>query len=518
MRGASDRGWWKLPALSGALLGTSYMPGPLLPLNLTAFLPLLAWLHANPDADGRTRLKVGFVFGLVAHLITLHYMYSMLVFSWLASLLYVATAVTLALRISISIVLLGWLRRRTGLSFALLLPIVWLPMEWVQTWGDLRFTGDHLYHSMGGYPFVVQFADLVGPYGVGAFLLVVNGLLFEALALRGERRGRRAALALALVWIAALAYDGWAWTREEPRDETLRVALVQPNIPLAVKHDAATAAEQWRTLVRLSEEAAEQGAELIVWPESARPRPLYHKPEMPETYAMAEVQALARRIGVPLLVGVEYVRLQDGGVYELYNAAMAVDAEGRLLPEWGAKVYLVPFTEAVPFERLVGPLVEGKGGEWQWVAGGFTPGPELALLDVADSRVGVLVCYEQLFPDLPRGLRNSGAELQVVITNDAWWGRSFLQLWQANALRLRAIENRTAFVRVANTGISGFVDSRGRYHRRTALFEEAVEVHEVGRSSRLTVYNRIGDLVAWLAIGGLIAAVVTARSGATAGR
>ena len=60
----TTRGWWKLPALSGFLLGLSYFPGPFLPLNLAAFLPLLAWVESNPTAGGQARLKAGFLFGL----------------------------------------------------------------------------------------------------------------------------------------------------------------------------------------------------------------------------------------------------------------------------------------------------------------------------------------------------------------------------------------------------------------------------------------------------------------------
>jgi apolipoprotein N-acyltransferase len=511
------KGWWKLPALSGVLVGVGYFPGPFLPLNFAGFLPLLLWLDSRPSATPYERLKAGFLFGLVTHLVTLHFMYSMLAHSWLAALLYVAMAAALALRIALSVVLLGWLRNGTGLTWALLLPLCWLPLEWAQTWGDLRMTGEHLSHTVAGHPFLVQFADLVGPYGVGAFLLVTNGLLFEAIRFRGERGGRRAAIALGLLFAAVLAYDGWAWTRPEPDGNTVRVALIQPDIPLAVKHDQNTIAEQWSTLMEQTLQAAESDPDLIVWPESARPIPVVHDLDRPESWRMVEVQALAQRIGVPLLVGAEYVRFGGGESRRFYNAAFAVDAEGRLLEDWGAKIYLVPFVEATPFRSLFGPLVEGRGGEWRWLAGGFTPGPRNAVIDVADTKVGVLVCYEQLFPDLARGLRNAGAELQVVITNDAWFGRSLFQPYQANAARLRAIENRTGFVRVANTGISGFVDTHGRYHRRTRLFEKAVEVWDVPVSDRRTVYDRIGDVVAWLAVAGLVAACVAARSSASRG-
>ena len=114
------------------------------------------------------------------------------------------------------------------------------------------------------------------------------------------------------------------------------------------------------------------------------------------------------------------------------------------------------------------------------------------MLALDGARVGVLVCYEQLFPDLARALRNAGAEFQVVITNDAWFGRTFFQRYQADALRLRAIENRSAFVRVANTGISGFVDRSRAIPRTHRLFEKAVEVSDVrlGRAHALRSNRR----------------------------
>ena len=224
---------------------------------------------------------------------------------------------------------------------------------------------------------------------------------------------------------------------------------------------------------------------------------------------MPEVQALAQRLGVPLLVGTEYERWDEGRAS--YNAVFAVDAEGRLLDDWSAKHYLVPFVEATPYRSLLGPIVEGRGGEWHWLAGGFDAGPRTNVIEVAGAKLGVLVCYEQLFADRARDLRNAGAELLVEITNDAWFGRSLFQPYQANAARLRAIENRAGFVRVANTGISGFIDPKGRYHERTELFQKAVRVWDVPVTARRTPYDRVGDVVAWLSVAGLLTALVLGR-------
>jgi apolipoprotein N-acyltransferase len=366
------KGAWRLPLLSGLLVGVSYFPGPFLPLNLAGFLPLLYWIESRPTATAYQRLRGGLLFGFTTGLVAFHFMYSMLEQSWLAALLYVGMSMLFGLRIALSVTLVGWLRARTRIWWGVLLPICWLPLEWAQTWGDLRMTGEHLAHTVAGHPFVVQFADVVGPFGVGAFLLATNGLLFDVARLAGRPEQKRAVAALAVLLAAVLGYDLWAWSRPESQERTLRVALIQPDIPLAVKHGRNTAGEQWKTLSELTRQAAESDPDLIVWPESARPVPLFHHVDRPESYAMLELQGLAKSVGTALLVGAEYVVESIDEPRKIYNAAFAIDAEGNLLEDWGAKVYLVPFVEATPFRSILGPLVKGRGGEWHWLAGGFT--------------------------------------------------------------------------------------------------------------------------------------------------
>jgi apolipoprotein N-acyltransferase len=504
------RSGWILPAISGLMLVPAYY-SPLLPFNFIAHVPLLYWLDANRNAGRYPRFKAGFVAGFAAYFVGLHFLLALTQFSWLAVLLWIGFAVAMGVRVSLTVALLGWLRRGSRLTWGLLLPVGWLPFEWVQAFGDLRMTGDHTALSLARYPFLVQFSDLLGPYGVGLFMLAVNGLVYETLFGGDKPARRRAGASLLLVCALVLGYDAWAWTRPEPPGRSLRVAIVQPNIPPLIKWDQEKVNEQWQNLVALSTRAAAERPDLIVWPETARPLSLHHWLDRPRTYTMPDVGALAVELGVPFLVGVEYFRIRTAEDYDMYNAAMAVDAQGRLSPSWGAKVYLVPFTEALPFRRVLGPLLEGRGGEWHWVTGGFEPGPGAALVDTAGARIGVLICFEQLFAELASGLRNAGAELQVVLTNDTWFGRTVFQLYQANALRLRAIESRTAFVRAANTGISGFVDRRGRFFDATPLYENAVRVRDVRLSTGRTIYNRTGDAIVWVILLTLAWAVFLAR-------
>ncbi|HXV78123.1 MAG TPA: apolipoprotein N-acyltransferase [Candidatus Polarisedimenticolaceae bacterium] len=499
-----------LPLIAGVALGVGYYTELLLPL-LLALTPVLYWLDRNGERSRWYRFTGSFVFGFAAAIIGLHFCYAMLEFSWLAAVLWVWFAGLLALKLSSCLMVASWLRRRTGFSWGWTLPIVWVPLDWLLTFGDLRMTGDHAAHAMAAYPFLIQFADLIGHYGVSALVYVVNGLAYDAMLAERRRSRRGAAIALGCLSAAVLAYDAWCWFGPLPERETVRVVYIQPDIPLLVKRGEGTEAEQRSRLAALSRDAAALDPQLVIWPESARPDPLEHWLDAPATYAMPEVQQLARELDSEFLVGVEYYAIRDRDDYDAYNAAVLVRADGRLDPGWVAKVYLVPFVEATPFRAIFGPWVEERDGEWRWLAGGFLPGPRARTLETAAGPAGVLVCYELLFPDLPRELRNAGARFQVVITNDAWFGRTPFQRFLSNATRLRAIENRSEFVRAANSGISGFIDARGRFHERTGLFEVAIAARDVRLSDQRTVYDRIGDSVVGLLALGLVSTAVVAR-------
>jgi apolipoprotein N-acyltransferase len=499
---------WKLPVLSGFILAFAYYPLGLVVPNLVALVPLLVWVDANLNRPWKAWRNAGFAFGLTVHLMILNWMLSMIHWSFLAIFAYLGLAFLFAVGLTLMVMAMAWTRSMTRWPWVVLLPACWLSLEWIQAQGDLRMTAQHLGQTLGTLPFLVQFADLAGPYGVGGVLLVSSALLYEAWQARSAGRRARSLGAWALMIAAVLAYDGVAWTHPPAASGTLRVSFVQPNIPLEEKRGESTDAEQTATLESLTIKAAQAKPDVVVWPETARPIPIFHVPGRPATYAMPEVQSLARQLRVTIVTGVEYLVARKGGGDDAYNAVMVVHPDGTLDPVWSAKIDLVPFVEAVPFKPIFGPFLSGRGGWMRWLAGGFLPGPDATPLPVAGARMGVTVCFEELFFDLQRGLRNAGATIQAVVTNDAWFGRAYFQPYQANAVRLRAIENRTAFVRVANTGISMFVDPLGRDYQRTALEVEAVGTMDLPLVDVRTLYDRIGDAAAYAAMAVLAAALI----------
>ena len=118
----------------------------------------------------------------------------------------------------------------------------------------------------------------------------------------------------------------------------------------------------------------------------------------------------------------------------------------------------------------------------------------------------VLICFEDVFPELARRFVRHGARLLVVMTNDAWFGPTAAAYQHTQASTFRAIELRVPIVRAANTGWSGCIDSDGRWlasvrnAQGQELFIAGTQTCDVpaGRSS--SVYRQWGDWFPWLCL------------------
>jgi apolipoprotein N-acyltransferase len=128
--------------------------------------------------------------------------------------------------------------------------------------------------------------------------------------------------------------------------------------------------------------------------------------------------------------------------------------------------------------------------------GDFSTGSVGDTLDWGEHKIGVLICYELIFPFLSRAAVQNGAELLINITNDAWYGKTSAPYQHFSMAVFRTVETRRALVRSANTGISGFIDPIGRIVSKTLVFKDSVIVEDVPLMSGQTPYVRLGDMFA----------------------
>jgi apolipoprotein N-acyltransferase len=245
-----------------------------------------------------------------------------------------------------------------------------------------------------------------------------------------------------------------------------KVAVVQGDIPQDEKWDPAFQEKTLKKYLDLSRRALAEGPEIVVWPETALP---FYPLESPLWRMLNERLTVPAR--VVLVTGAPHRETGPSGP-RYHNSAFAAGPSG-VLGRYD-KQHLVPFGEYVPLRRLLfflSPVVDSIGD--------FTPGTDGAPLACNGLRIGVLICFETIFPELAAERTRKGADLLVDLTNDAWYGMTSAP-WQDLAMAVfRAVECRRAVARAANTGFSGFIDPAGRIHRRSPLFAPYVAVRGV---------------------------------------
>jgi apolipoprotein N-acyltransferase len=326
---------------------------------------------------------------------------------------------------------------------------------------------------------VIQIAAWTGVYGVSALLVLVNTALAWTAV---ERRWRAAALSLAGAAVAGTLLVGHAHLA--PVDApTMPIAVVQGNIPQAVKWDAGFKAETLRIYGELTRAAA-PGSRLVVWPEAAVPAYVRFEPA-----ALRWLTDLAAGVRVPLLVGAPDAET-DGRRVRYLNSAFLVESSG--VRARYDKIHLVPFGEYVPLKRLLF-FVEAIAAE----IGDFTPGRQVTILPLEGTPFGTVICYEVIFPGLFRRFVAEGASFMTNITNDAWFGDSGGPLQHLAMVPLRAVENRIAIVRAANTGVSAFVLPSGAIQSTLPLGVRGTLRGEVPLRRGYTFYARFGDVFAY---------------------
>jgi len=225
----------------------------------------------------------------------------------------------------------------------------------------------------------------------------------------------------------------------------LKAALVQLRTPTT----QAAALEQAAPLVR---QAASEGAQLIATPEGTnilqRERAKLFDAVRPleEDECVQGLRALARELGVWLLIGSALVRREDG---QLANRSTLIGADGQIKATYD-KIHMFD--------------VDLPTGERHRESALYTPGERAAVAETPWGKLGLTVCYDVRFPHLYRGLAKAGAE---IITVPAAFTRPTGEAHWEVLLRARAIETGAYVLAPAQGGFHE--DGRGTWGRSTIV-------------------------------------------------
>lgn len=390
------------------------------------------------------------------------------------------------------------LRSRTPAARVISLAALWV--AWEVARGQL-LSGDPwllLGYGPTPWPLFIQIADLGGVYLVSFVVALVNAGIAETLLTPRRWRAHLlvpfTALAGTVVYGALRLDDGSVTGRQ------LRLAVVQANVDFGAHWRNDNYGRGVDEHIALARQAPADTA-LFIWPESAlnvflAREPLYQKQI---GHFLAARQA-------DLIVGAPHLDDRDPARPHYFNSAFSMTADGGLVDRYD-KVHLLPFGEYFPLRGI-----ELLSRRFERVRS-FTPGSEARLLQTRFGPLAVVICFEAIFPGLVRQRMQSGAELLVNLSNDAWLGPDAGPEQHLAMIPMRAVENRTWVVRATTTGVSALIDPSGRIRQRSPTGAAALLVGDVGLQRQTTVYEEVGDVVAWLCIvaGGL--ALVPRRRG-----
>jgi apolipoprotein N-acyltransferase len=495
--------------VSGALLALSFPKYGHPAVAFIALVPLLVAISGWSGRGGVIRgvsARRGFTLGLITGFIhfagTVYWTGATVsTFGGLPVIVAVIVAALLALYMAAYIAATcaagAFLIRHLNIRGLCLFPLAWVGAEYLRGVVFGGFPWIPLGNTMVTLLPIAQLASAFGVFGLSLFVAFVN-VGFATTALTAWRP-RLIAASTTLAAIATVSI--WGGMRLSGNELTsgaaIRIGLIQGNIAQTDKWNPARAGMILERYLQLTQQAADNGAQFIMWPESSTP--FYFEEDPSGTI----VRRMVRQLGRPLLLGSDEFEQSEPPRY--YNSAFMLDTGGATAAIY-RKIQLVPFGEYVPFQRLlffVGPLVEAVSA--------FSRGTRVTMLPVEGHMVSTAICYEVTYPALAREAVRQGSEMLTTITNDAWYGESSAAFQHFEMAAMRAIEQGRYLARAANTGISGIIDPYGRILVRTGLFETVAVVGEAKFVQTRTIYARIGDIVAHASILIVLVALLVAH-------
>ncbi|HYN17950.1 MAG TPA: apolipoprotein N-acyltransferase, partial [Actinomycetes bacterium] len=237
--------------------------------------------------------------------------------------------------------------------------------------------------------------------------------------------------------------------------------------------------------------------DLVVWGEGAADADPLANPDR-----LAAVGRAAAAARAPILLGAT-TRLDDT---HRATEGLLFTPEGQLADRY-QKRRLVPFGEFVPLGSLLGRLVPATR---EGVPFDKLPGERLEPLLIDGVRVGTLICWESAYPGDARQLTRDGAQLLLIMTNNASFGTGAGPRQHLAAGQLRAVEEGRTIVQAAVTGISAVIEPSGATRQETGLYQETVVRAQVLPRDGKTLYVRYGRVVEAGLVGVACAGIVLA--------
>ena len=232
----------------------------------------------------------------------------------------------------------------------------------------------------------------------------------------------------------------------------LNITIVQGNSPCpGAKNRCSNERQKIYDSHLVQTQSLEGNFDLVVWPESSTG---FNNDPGVHSRVQNDISTQALRLDSYFLIG------GDRPVQKEYfeNYGIFINREGEVVDQY-LKQHPVPFGEYIPFRKYldwIPPLA--------LVPRDMIRGDGQKIFIVNDTKISTVISFEGSFQ---RYIRNSvldGAELVVILTNQASYGESGMSDQFILMSRANAISNERPIVHAAITGKSAFIDHLSLIH------------------------------------------------------
>ena len=341
---------------------------------------------------------------------------------------------------------------------------LWVVTEWLLSLGPFAFPWGSVALTMTGAMPLLQTVSVWGVYGLCFAVVFVCALTAEGICF-GKRK---LCLSAAGVLAGCVALGSVLWVFPKKENKIVSVALVQGNVTTEEKWTSEMVADVYRTYTSMTKEAAENGAALVVLPESAIAVNFYEGG--PLHRAIADI---TKEYGCTVILGVLQVR--EG---ETHNGLVAVSPDGSVSNLY-EKRHLVPFGEYLPFEKQLVSLFPALS-VLEEAGDSLVAEKTEAVLETDKWKFGCFICYDSVFTGKDRAVPDS--DFSVLATNDSWFKTSSGIYEHLRFAKLRAVESgktvcgvRTPGSRRSSTGKEKYLQKPSRWKKRSCIWMRRTE-------------------------------------------
>jgi apolipoprotein N-acyltransferase len=494
-----------LSLVTGILLALSYPP---LRTGLLVYGALIPFFLLLQHKSGLKAFAWGYLTGLFYNCATLYWI------GWVTVPGLFGTLLIMPLYAALYALVHTFLLRRLSFLFYAVVPFLWTSVEYLQSFGETAFPWNHLAYTQTYYLPLIQYAEFTSVYGISFWIVTINVVLY--LFLKNFQINKKKwifAVTLVVLFLGPAVYGLIKLQAAGAPQRTIKIALLQGNIDPFEKWAQESLDKNYAVYDRMTHAVLKNKPELVIWPETAIPFYLRHEYEY-----LDAIHMMADSSKIPIMTGaIDYEEAEDGS-FLYYNSAFLFEPFSLRLQRY-LKMKLVPFSECVPYRNFY-PFRKLKDFLFnlQLGVGDYARGKEHTVFTIHSKRpdvkgkirFSVPICFESVFPNTIRNFVVNGADFIAVITNDAWFGKTSAPFQHAQIAVMRAIENRIAIARCANTGISCFIDPYGHVLQHTDIFKEQTLTGEIPLRYETTFFTRYGNIFVNCVAGVTLVVIVSA--------